>query len=462
TGPPSLQKTKPRRPCDACRKRKSRCEFSDNDPACVLCRFHRQVCSFDENPLPRQKRRKLSTPLSAPLPSTEDASGAQAVGGSPEPVEEREVPADYATLKGPSLLKRTLGLQNHRHSRFVGGSSEFEGALVGQLSTRGDELPLSPDGTASLHAASLRRVSGAAAFVLLPDTGTLRRGDEAGDADAVERLVGGHGPALVRLYFRIVHPSFPILHKRVFLEKYARSHREFAPPLLAAVYILALNWWAYSAALAARPKPDVRALERVALRTMGYVVARPKLSTIQAGLLLLQRPEGDEWALTTKLVGLGQDLGLHLDCSRWRIPAWEKGLRKRLAWALFMQDKWGALVHGRPSHITPADWLVKPVAASDFPESAADEDDEEGSAEVEKGRVLFSEMIRLTEILAVVLSEFYTLRAEEEWRARAREGGRWVLERAKPIQLRLRDWYAALPECLKMEKVAVRKLSSAG
>jgi Fungal specific transcription factor domain len=362
---------------------------------------------------------------------------------------------DYANLKGPTLLKKTLGLQNHRHSKYLGSTSEFESVL---LSLRNfapkEELPLG--------STSVRKVTSTDCFLLLPDSGTTSHVDELGDLDAIESLVAPHGQELIYTYFRIVHPSFPILHKKVFLEKYERTHREFSPPLLAAVYILALNWWSYSAELSLLTKPDTEELEALALHTMSYVVSRPKLSTIQAGLLLLQRPEGDSWALTSKLVALGQDLGLHLDCSKWRIPAWEKGLRKRLGWGLYVQDKWGALVHGRPSHITLDDWMVKPVTEADFPERAADEDDEEGSTEVETGRFLFCEMIKLTEILTTILLEFYTLRAEEDFKQRAQDGGIWVLEKAKPIQLRLKDWFANLPDCLKMDHVKMRKLNSTG
>jgi hypothetical protein len=361
---------------------------------------------------------------------------------------------DYANLKGPSLLKRTLGLQNHRHSKILGLTSVFEPALLSlpSFATK-DEIALGP--------VSVRKVTPASYFLLVPDTGTTSHADELHDLDTIEALVSPHGPELVRLYFRIVHPTFPILHKRVFLEKYGRTrHREFSPPLLAAVYLLAMGWWSYSAELAAAaPRPDAARLEALALRTMAYVVQRPKLSTIQAGLLLLQRPEGESWALTGKLVALGQDLGLHLDCARWRIPAWEKGLRKRLGWALFMQDKWGALMHGRPSHLTADDWMLKPVTEADFPERAADEDDEEGSTEVEKGRMLFSEMIKLTEILSRILASFYTLKAEEEFRSRHHEGGRWVLEKAKPMQLELKEWFAQLP--LKMD-IRMKKLNSTG
>jgi hypothetical protein len=49
-------KSKSRRPCDPCRRRKSRCEISESGPPCVLCQFHDQECTFNENPLPRKRR----------------------------------------------------------------------------------------------------------------------------------------------------------------------------------------------------------------------------------------------------------------------------------------------------------------------------------------------------------------------------------------------------------------------
>lgn len=363
---------------------------------------------------------------------------------------------DYANLRGPSLLKKTLGLQQNRHSRFLGSTSEYEQLLL-ELWEDEEKADI------AIGASALRRVNTVnTSFLLLPDAATQNHREDVIDLDAIETVIAPHGQALIHLYFRIVHPSFPILHKKVFIEKYSRTHREFSPPLLAAVYLIALNWWSYSSELAILPKPDVTRLDRLALKTMANVIHRPKLSAIQAGLLLLQRPAGDSWALTSQLVGLGQDLGLHVDCSGWCIPTWERGLRKRLAWALFMQDKWGALVHGRPTHINLTDWDVRPLEIDDFPETHTDDDDEDGSTEVEKGRTLFLEMIKLTEILAFVLSEFYTSQAERTLKQRADEGVRWILETAKPLQLALRQWFSGLPAVIKMENITARKLSSSG
>lgn len=364
---------------------------------------------------------------------------------------------EYSSSRS-SLLKTTLGLQAYRHSQLIGPTSEYESCLIDLCPFDSkDEYPLSSSG------GCFRRVFDDITFLMFPDHPTQNHAEIFDDLDAIERVVAPHGLALIKLYFKIVHPSFPILHKKVFLEKYARSHREFSPPLLAAVYILALHWWSYDRELSQQKKPDVTVLERLASKTIADVMHRPKLATVQAGLLLLQRHmdlKGGNWALTSQLVAVGQELGLHLDCTKWKIPEWERGLRKRLAWGLFMQDKWGALTHGRPSHITKSNWAVPPVTVEDFPESAADVDDEEGGQEVEKGRMLFEQMIGLSSILSDVLETFFTIEAQQSLVGRG--GTNRVLEKAKPIQIRLKEWYSKLPECLRMDATKVRKLSSNG
>lgn len=47
------------RPCDACRRRKSRCVVNEGQTSCVLCQFHTQECTFVQSPQPR--KRKLNT-----------------------------------------------------------------------------------------------------------------------------------------------------------------------------------------------------------------------------------------------------------------------------------------------------------------------------------------------------------------------------------------------------------------
>lgn len=358
---------------------------------------------------------------------------------------------DYSCLAGPSLLKETLGHQNRQSSSFIGASADFDPAMTVLLpfNSKGECLSVQ---TPTL----LRRTDQNAHFMMRPDS-EQEIEEELANLDAVEKMVAPHGPALVELYFRIVHPSFPIIHKKVFLEKHGRTYRELTPIGLGAVYILALNWWSYSPTLSNLPKPNVNDLEKLVLRMLFEAHTRPKVSDVQGGLVLMQRPDVNSWAMTGHLVSITQNLGLHIDCSDWHIPDWERGVRKRVAWAIFMQDKWGALIYGRPSHIRSDDWDVQSLVSSDFPETAKDDDDEEGSAEVEKGKLTFIHMVSLTQIIADLLNEFYTLKALKKSPDIAE-----VLQKAKPIQMLLKTWHANLPSGLAVEETKARRLSSVG
>jgi hypothetical protein len=326
--------------------------------------------------------------------------------------------------------------------------------------------PFDPQDESLLARGTLRKVSEHDTFLLLPDHTTPRYEHQIEDVDEIERLVAPNGRKLIDLYFDIIHPSFPIIQKEVFLEKYERSYREFSPAVLAAVYILAINWWDQSEELALLPRPNLKELERLMRSSLADAMWRPKLSTIQAGLLLSQKPEGDQWAPTAQLVAIAQELGLHLDCTNWKIPLWEKGLRKRLAWALYMQDKWGALVHGRPSHIFGTNWVVQPLLQGDFPEADYGEDNAEEQAELERGRTLFMQMVYLSQILAEILDTFYTLQAMQNVANAGTQGIHLVLSLAKPIQLKLKEWYSSVPAVIRMDSsittMASSRLSSVG
>jgi Fungal specific transcription factor domain len=260
---------------------------------------------------------------------------------------------------------------------------------------------------------SLRRISTAELFLLTDDPGVER---DAKEVDKIQSLVQGCGDHLVKLYFRIVHPSFPILHKGLWLEKFHRSTYELSPPLLAAVYLIALNWRNYSPI--ALPAIDENALDEIAQQSLASVLSRPRLSTVQAGLLLLQRRQIEGGTLSDgpgigafvgQLCAVGRVLGLHLDCTDWRIPAWERGLRRRLGWGLCMCDKWTALHLSLPPFLPAKTWYVPMVTEDDFPEGEEDDDDEEGSVVVIEGREGFINGLELARILGDILETFHRI-----------------------------------------------------
>ena len=304
-------------------------------------------------------------------------------------------------------------------------------------------------------------------FSMLPDDAYPTYEDELRSLFTVEQIVSPHGPALIDIYFRNVHPSFPIIQKQVFLNRQRHGDRQFNSALLAGMYLQALQWWSQDPALAQQQKPSVQALEEVGLRSLNIAMQRPKLSALQAGLLLLQRQHESTWSLTVQLVALAQDLGLHLDCSAWEIPLWERRLRKRLAWALYIQDKWTGLVTGRPSHIQVTDWAVPSLSDEDFNEEViSDKEDAvpaiDDDEEAKNSRVVFLQMIELTSIMAEVINVFYTQKAIAEFDRAGKQATPLILARAKPVQLKLKEWFARLPASARMDNCASGGLSSNG
>lgn len=345
-------------------------------------------------------------------------------------------------------LSNTLSLQRDRHCRLIGRTSALEASLIG-LSDFGDRNEI------ILDFGAVRRVANNDFFMTHSDAEFPTFEDERQSLLAVEQTVAPHGPALVDIYFRNVHPSFPVIQKQVFLDRHRHGDRQFNASLLAGMYLLALRWWSQDPVLAQQVPPSSQRLEEIATRSLNIAMQRPKLSALQAGLLLLQRHNANAWGLTVQLVALAQDLGLHLDCSEWSIPPWERRLRKRLAWALYIQDKWTALVQGRPSHVQDVDWAVPPLVSADFDERITVEGQElspeKEDPEAEKSHVIFTQMIELTGIMAQVINVFYTQKAISEFDRAGAQAIQLILGKAKPVQLKLKEWYARLPETAKMD-----------
>lgn len=342
-----------------------------------------------------------------------------------------------------------------RSVRYIGLTTEIETCLS-------DLCQLQNPVEYDLYGGSLQRFGDSDTFLVQPEPVSISSGAGDGYVDAIEAAVAPSGAMLVDIYFQNVHPAFPILDKQDFLNRYRRSPSEVAPPLLAAVYILALRWWPLDDRWKFSPEDNWGSLPGLALSSLEISLRQPDVSTLQAGLLLLQRPDDGSWLLTSQLVAVGQDLGLHLDCSDWSLPRWERGLRKRLAWALFMQEKWGASAHGRPSHISDANWGVQPLVESDFEEDPSAADIEESMSTGETSRLHFSNMVSLTMILSEILETFYSLQAVHEIEKAGLNGTRAILERAKPIQIKLREWYTRLPGCIRMDSTKGQSLSSIG
>ena len=244
------------------------------------------------------------------------------------------------------------------------------------------------------------------------------------------------------------------------MENFKISYRRISPALLGAVYLSALRWWSYNPELSVQSMPDITLLRKLLREAISTSYHRPRLSSVQAALLLLQcQPEDPlnpdhtyAWGLTCQALAIGQCLGLHLDASDWSIPVWERNIRKRLSWALYMQDRWTALAYGRPVHIHHDDWTVKELVISDFEDGDAAGGDEERRTVGATGNLQFMHMVRLTMILSSVLSSFYTTRNSMD------QDTVRLYQRAQPLLYQLQDWLRNVPSSLQMSIVYQRKL----
>ncbi|AGO13431.1 AaceriACL093Cp [[Ashbya] aceris (nom. inval.)] len=364
-----------------------------------------------------------------------------------------------------------------RSSFYVGPTSMFDINLVNHMKLdKIDQVQLS-------NTLALRKVAPGVQFVLRADFNHQSYLKNERDVDLVEKLVHPHGKILVDIFFKLIHPYFPILHERVFLEKYSKSYRELTAPILASVYSLALQWWDFHPQAVGFQRPDViDQLNEIALRTFFDVLERPKLSIVQTGLLILQcRSEcPNNWILCSEVVALAEDLGLGIDCKDWRLPSWERGLRRRLAWAVWYQDKWISMLEARYSHlILGRNWLVKMLSDEDFPANSPviSSSQEKNNVNVgpekgppsniavldlsptdedfNNGKLLFRQMVSLSIILGEILDTFYTLGAISTTTKIEQ-----VLKLAKPLQLKLREWYHSLPSKLSMNSFQPRKFNS--
>lgn len=515
------------RPCDACRKRKTRCVTKDGDGDCVHCQLRATPCTFQHDPPERQATNGSSSggsgatgtaggtgatgaargaagggysgddadsssqqPQAGPSSlsqsgkeSRDDArtlvSETQSVHSFLSPAEtrasadssgQRLAPAPSVIvpeLVEPHPLDRTLGCATGRFAELYGLGSDMEPILM-------RHRPYDPlTGEFSLETHAIRRVleqddgqDYPLTFHLCADEKAVEPDPTHSLVDAIEDCVRPHGPSLVALFWRHVQPCYPVLSKEAFSIVYSQDPRGIPAALLGAVYLSALRWWTYDPELSIRSPPDAGVLRNWLRTALPSSYHRPKLCSIQACLLLLQcQPEDPlnpdhtyQWGLTCQALAIGQCLGLHLDASSWTIPQWERNVRKRLSWALFMQDRWTALAYGRPFHIHEEDWTVLDLSPTDFTDWDAEGavptpgPDDDGRSIAATGMTQYMLMVSLTKILSAVYMDFYTART-------CREQDTVVLfAKARSHFDMLNAWYRSVPPTLQMNVIYQRKL----
>ncbi|EED12286.1 C6 transcription factor (OTam), putative [Talaromyces stipitatus ATCC 10500] len=440
--------------CDACLFRKSRCAMNELVNKCYSCEFHRQDCTFSlansalsEAASPPSRKRKLEDLVEA------ESNKRQSIEiPRPESTTKEMVPPTNTTNTN-LLASPRLSYQSSQH---IGLTTELEPILF-------EHIPLDTNDESSLSSThKIRRFAADGTFMRIMNPDSSKEASTV-SLDAIETLVAPYGSTLVDKFFEKIHPVFPVLMEDSFRQSY-RTRRGLSPLLLAAVYTLTLKYLEFEPAARSARKPDVKRMEDTAMKLLTESLPHADITTIQAGMLIMQRSSLNTSSLNGQLVTAAFELGLHQDCFNWKIPLAERGLRRRMAWALHTQDKWCSLVHGRPSHMSAANWTVRDLVEDDFvgafsatsPAHKKYDSNNEGESTggLGHGPLLFCQHVALTAILAEILDTFYTLRAAEQFAAAGNNKTRYILEKAKPVQIRLKDWFARLPPGMKMDSTA--------
>lgn len=228
-------------------------------------------------------------------------------------------------------------------------------------------------------------------------------------SDAIESLVGQHGPTLVRLYFKHVHPVLPVLSKVRFLRQYDADKTKLPASLRGTLYALASVFEKKDASLRGPFPFQQHELAHHATDSLQRELDSPNLAKLQASLLLLHfKPNHVDsiehprtWTSTAQAVATAQMIGLHQDAERWSLAPWEKRLRRKLWWATYVTDVWSAVCHGNPPHIYPASFNTSAVTMEDLRDGEDLPEDLQGMIDPVSARFQLSTGARFLELVKI-------------------------------------------------------------
>ncbi|KAL6692416.1 hypothetical protein J3F84DRAFT_383964 [Trichoderma pleuroticola] len=292
-------------------------------------------------------------------------------------------------------------------------------------------------------------------------------------SDAIESKVWPFGDNLIRLFFRHVHPAFPIVSKVRFLSRYHADKKSVPACLRGAIYALASVFWDRDYTLKDTPMPFVQhELTDYAHQVLRREMENPNLFILQACLLLqhVTPPAMDTleapttWTLSAQATACAQMIGLHVEPGEWNINATERHLRRKLWWATFYADCWSAMCHGNPSHIASASYTTTPLTMDDMRWDEDVPDDVQYLVEPEDRRfqvstgARFLEMVDVARSLRTVLDCSYQVnnnsQAIENNPTQAKTG---ILA----VEAKLKEWASLIPSCLNLAKEGVGERSIA-
>ncbi|KAF7339845.1 Zn(2)-C6 fungal-type domain-containing protein [Mycena venus] len=362
TGSTPVQLSRPfrsrkNRPCDGCRRAKSRCAIPQAGPPCVECQQMNKQCTFDELPPERKKPKAPASPTanmastSSHLPVDSPIPGKVKRPRSPDDGSAALQALSYAAAQEKRLrtgesepLSLDLSISRSLDPHFITTLLTDDLLPIGTKQAGPDDSPLS-------ETPHIRQISGDRSkpqYIIF----TKKRSGPSTNPGRTQLAVLKtclslldplpSQDSLLDIYLNFSNPAFPLV---------------FLPPderLLDSVLHTKLCLTALSHCRDYRPSiVPIRTIVRASDEDVGQEPLR--LSTISAALLdLSARPVLNveaNYVLLARTIAQAQLLGLHTNPTSWNIPSWEKDLRRTLWWGLRIHDAWMSFLNSRPSHI---------------------------------------------------------------------------------------------------------------
>ncbi|KAA8915548.1 hypothetical protein TRICI_002287 [Trichomonascus ciferrii] len=185
--------------------------------------------------------------------------------------------------------------------------------------------------------------------------------------------------ALIAVFFEKFYPIYPIVDRQKFMQDYNDGKVPWI--LLHAVCFISSIYAPFSLLHAAGFADRNQA--RSTFYSRGKILfdlnyERNKLVSIQTQLLFsfnVGRP--NDLYYTHTWIGIavstGETIGLHRTISCSGVEDWERGLLKRIWWALFVRDASIAALFGRPPRINPEHCDAEELTLADFDDDTPDQ-----------------------------------------------------------------------------------------
>ena len=254
---------------------------------------------------------------------------------------------------------------------------------------------------------------------------------------------------LFRVYFRYVHPHYPILDRWDFALRYQDLSKPPSYLLLQAVLFMAAGHCETSLL------HDIGFTSRYEARLTLFKRARALYDadyesdqvTIVQSLFLMSfwwnslTDQKDTWYWLGNSISLATTLGMHRSTRHSDLSLRDQRLWKRIWWSLFTEDKHAAAALGRPAHIRMRDCDVAPLEETDFNELALPDVDAFGAQE--EVHVIYAiSLSDLSKILERVVEAAFIPQNQMSF---------ITTETLRDLQARLEDWVARLPRGLRLQ-----------